>query len=359
VSPRYRRGSSSNSEPEAYQRNGGRWFDASAHSQGLLHIDLRLADGSACSARVATDLHLLHLTCGGCTADWVGEDRAHCGRCHVTYDSITLFDAHHSIRSCRRPQVLALVSTRGASAEHRLFGSVRPVDPSPRCVPDGIGVVPFVVRNGGYRWGQGPMRSSMEFPPDVTGQDADTGPTRVPHFRRSSKLPAGPERHGSCSGMTRKLREGDFGQAFFVTGSVPGAIPGGTEEVVVAGQLGRIRCRSVGPPDRLVFVAILAGWDCDLLGCMVIDESAVGGFERVYAAPLLSARVDALELRRERAEGQALAAPGVSGSRTRPSTPTLRIHAARSYSLISPPSTGRRLIRRPARYGAGRSGRGG
>jgi hypothetical protein len=37
----------------------------------------------------------------------------------------------------------------------------------------------------------------------------------------------------------------------------------------------------------------------------------------------------------------------------------LRVQAARSYSLISPPSTGRRLIRRESRSGAGRSGRGG
>jgi len=61
---------------------------------------------------VANDLHLFHITCGGCTADWAGEDRAHCGRCHVTYDSILLFDAHRADGTCRRPQVLGLVSTK-------------------------------------------------------------------------------------------------------------------------------------------------------------------------------------------------------------------------------------------------------
>jgi hypothetical protein len=42
---------------------------------------------------VANDLHLFHITCGGCTAGWAGEDQAHCGHCHVTYDSITFYDA--------------------------------------------------------------------------------------------------------------------------------------------------------------------------------------------------------------------------------------------------------------------------
>jgi hypothetical protein len=61
---------------------------------------------------VANDLHLFHITGGGCTAVWAGDDRAHCGRCHVTYDSITLYDAHRAGGSCVRPQVLGLVPTK-------------------------------------------------------------------------------------------------------------------------------------------------------------------------------------------------------------------------------------------------------
>ena len=67
---------------------------------------------SAYPARVANDLHLFHITCGGCTASWAGQYRAHCGRCHVTYDSVELYDAHRTGRSCVRPQVLGLVSTK-------------------------------------------------------------------------------------------------------------------------------------------------------------------------------------------------------------------------------------------------------
>jgi hypothetical protein len=74
---------------------------------------VRSAPGSgAYSGWVADDLHLFHITCGGCAAGWAGEDRAHCGRCHVTYDSIALYDAHRASGSCVRPQVLDLVSTK-------------------------------------------------------------------------------------------------------------------------------------------------------------------------------------------------------------------------------------------------------
>jgi hypothetical protein len=61
---------------------------------------------------VANDLHLFHITCGGCAADWAGEDRAHCARCHVTFDSIGLYDVHREGGTCTRPQVLGLVSTK-------------------------------------------------------------------------------------------------------------------------------------------------------------------------------------------------------------------------------------------------------
>jgi hypothetical protein len=63
-------------------------------------------------ARVANDLHLLRITCGGCTASWAGQDRAHCSLCHVTYDSIALYDAHRAEGRCVRPQALGLVPTK-------------------------------------------------------------------------------------------------------------------------------------------------------------------------------------------------------------------------------------------------------
>jgi hypothetical protein len=61
---------------------------------------------------VADDLHLFHITCGGCTAGWAGDDRAHCGCCHATFDSIALYDAHRAGGSCVRPRALGLVPTK-------------------------------------------------------------------------------------------------------------------------------------------------------------------------------------------------------------------------------------------------------
>jgi hypothetical protein len=61
---------------------------------------------------VADDLHLLHITCGGCAAAWAGQDRAHCAHCHMTFDSITVYDGHRRGGGCLRPQVLGLVSTK-------------------------------------------------------------------------------------------------------------------------------------------------------------------------------------------------------------------------------------------------------
>jgi hypothetical protein len=61
---------------------------------------------------VANDLHLFHITCGGCGTDWAGEDRAHCGCCHLTFDSIALYDVHRDGGCCLRPQMLGLVSTK-------------------------------------------------------------------------------------------------------------------------------------------------------------------------------------------------------------------------------------------------------
>jgi hypothetical protein len=78
---------------------------ARAQKKRQLRVDVR-----AYPARVAHDLHLFHITGGGCTAGWAGEDRAQCGRCHLTHDSIPLYDAH-------RPA--AAVSGRKCSASCR------------------------------------------------------------------------------------------------------------------------------------------------------------------------------------------------------------------------------------------------
>jgi hypothetical protein len=75
--------------------------------------EVRLAGrGAAYPAQVADDVHLFHITCGGCAAGWAGDDRAHCGRCHVTFDSLALYDGHRAGGRCVRPQVLGLVSTK-------------------------------------------------------------------------------------------------------------------------------------------------------------------------------------------------------------------------------------------------------
>jgi hypothetical protein len=80
---------------------------------------------AAYPARVASDLHLFHITCGGCSAGWAGEDRAHCGRCHVTYDSIALYDAHRPRDTCVRPRVLGLVATKNGIWREPLTGRRR------------------------------------------------------------------------------------------------------------------------------------------------------------------------------------------------------------------------------------------
>jgi hypothetical protein len=68
---------------------------------------------------MAGDLHLFHITCGGCAASWAGDDRAHCGRCHVTYDSITLYDTHRTGGRCARPRALGLVSKKNGIWQQR------------------------------------------------------------------------------------------------------------------------------------------------------------------------------------------------------------------------------------------------
>jgi hypothetical protein len=72
----------------------------------------RLSSLAAYPAVVANDLLLFRITCGGCAAESAGEDRAHCAACHVTFDSIVLFDVHRDGGGCLRPQGLDLVATK-------------------------------------------------------------------------------------------------------------------------------------------------------------------------------------------------------------------------------------------------------
>lgn len=55
--------------------------------------------------------HLFGITCR-CAAVWSGEDRMHCGGCHLTFDDIELFDAHRSDDRCLDPRTLGLSSTK-------------------------------------------------------------------------------------------------------------------------------------------------------------------------------------------------------------------------------------------------------
>ena len=72
----------------------------------------RVSSLAAYPATVANDVHLFRIRCGGCGAEWAGEDRAHCAGCHTIFDSIVLFDVHRDGGSCLRPQVLGLVATK-------------------------------------------------------------------------------------------------------------------------------------------------------------------------------------------------------------------------------------------------------
>ena len=62
---------------------------------------------------MAEHTHLLRITCGRCVQAWAGaDDRAHCARCHNTFDDVELFDAHRGDEGCRPPQALGLTATK-------------------------------------------------------------------------------------------------------------------------------------------------------------------------------------------------------------------------------------------------------
>jgi hypothetical protein len=68
---------------------------------------------------VASGVHLLHIRCGGCAAEWAGADRVHCAGCHVSFDSIVDLDLDRKDGGCLRPRVLGLVAAKnGIWREH-------------------------------------------------------------------------------------------------------------------------------------------------------------------------------------------------------------------------------------------------
>lgn len=52
------------------------------------------------------------ITCR-CGKQWTGVSRAHCGACHETFNSVSLFDRHRKGRSCVACSDLGLVQTSG------------------------------------------------------------------------------------------------------------------------------------------------------------------------------------------------------------------------------------------------------
>jgi hypothetical protein len=61
---------------------------------------------------VADHSHLFRITCAGCEATWAGEDRAHCGACHHTFDDVGLWDEHRPRGQCVPPPSLGLATTK-------------------------------------------------------------------------------------------------------------------------------------------------------------------------------------------------------------------------------------------------------
>ncbi len=80
-------------------------------------------------AVVGNDLHLLRIGCGGGAAESAGEDRAHCAGCHVSFDSIALFDVHRDGGVVCGYQVLGLVATKKGICGCTPRIAVWPVEP--------------------------------------------------------------------------------------------------------------------------------------------------------------------------------------------------------------------------------------
>jgi len=57
-------------------------------------------------------VHFLAIRCGGCSSQWAGSDRAHCPRCHATFDDAELFDAHRGEVRCASGRAMGLSRTK-------------------------------------------------------------------------------------------------------------------------------------------------------------------------------------------------------------------------------------------------------
>ena len=47
-----------------------------------------------------------------CGAWWTGGERSHCGGCHLTFTSLTAFEAHRKGLRCNEPASVGLVARR-------------------------------------------------------------------------------------------------------------------------------------------------------------------------------------------------------------------------------------------------------
>jgi hypothetical protein len=63
---------------------------------------------------------LLMHSCAGCGTSWFGLVRVHCSVCHVTLDSVDMWDTHRVEDECVRPATLGLVKNKGGVWEERV-----------------------------------------------------------------------------------------------------------------------------------------------------------------------------------------------------------------------------------------------
>jgi len=55
----------------------------------------------------------MDITCGGCDSRWTGLTRAHCGACHLTFNSVGAFDKHRVRFSCQHPETREMIEVEG------------------------------------------------------------------------------------------------------------------------------------------------------------------------------------------------------------------------------------------------------
>ncbi|SNS54937.1 FDXHR family putative zinc-binding protein [Rhodococcoides kyotonense] len=75
----------------------------------------------------------LPFACSRCDERWSGQATCHCSGCHLTYSSISAFDAHRRNGTCRAPDASGLVALEKA---YPVFGY--PTDPKRRSYFDGL-----------------------------------------------------------------------------------------------------------------------------------------------------------------------------------------------------------------------------